>query len=459
MKSKWMFILVMLFSLLACNFSGSATPTAMGAQIPVPTTNSPAGATPVMSSLTPAIPPTLTSTLPPTLTFTPTQVPVVHTLIPGEPPANTKSEITDRDSSMLAAEHRANGGENFSLNLYERPFNSQAMDQYFPQLDITKTKLSSDGKWTYVTIQLAGQGADGKMTGMYGVEFDLDVNGRGDVLVMTSNPGASWSTDGVCVWTDTNHDVGGQHPVMSDAPVSGDGYETQVFNQGVGTDPDIAWARVSPTDPKSVQIAIKPALIHDDDTYTWGAWAMDASTFNPAWFDYNDHFTLADAGSPLVEQTQYYPLKAFFEVDNTCRWAVGFTPTGSEPGICPVPPTPTPPPTATPKPTPTTPPVAQIIGMVYHDFNQNGFIDGTDFYYPGVKVQILSGSCAAPGGVVTTAVVSSIGWYNATVTPGTFCVKVPVMPADSNHGSGPVTVTVVADGTRRADFRFWLIIY
>jgi hypothetical protein len=44
----------------------------------------------------------------------------------------------------------------------------------------------------------------------------------------------------------------------------------------------------------------------------------------------------------LIENPHYYPIKALAEVDNTCRWAVGFTPTGSEPGICPVPATPTP---------------------------------------------------------------------------------------------------------------------
>jgi hypothetical protein len=327
------------------------------------------------------------------------------------------------------------------------------MDQYFHQLDINKAQLTSDGKWTYITIQLAGQGADGKMSGMYGVEFDLNVDGRGEVLVVATDPGASWSTDGTGAWTDPNHDVGGQHPIRSDAPITGDGYETRVFNQGVGADPDLAWARLSPADPKSVQIAIKPALINDDGSYTWGAWAMDATTFNPAWFDYNDHFTQADAGSPLVELTQFYPLKDFAKVDNTCRWAVGFTPVGTEPGICPVPATPTPVPSVTPTPE------ATLIGMVYHDFNRDGMWNGSDYIYPGVTVEIRSGSCAAPGGVVTTAVTNSTGWYLAHVSPGSFCVKVPAYPPDANQGSGPVNVTVNAGGTRRADFRFWYIIY
>jgi hypothetical protein len=88
-------------------------------------------------------------------------------------------------------------------------------------------------------------------------------------------------------------------------------------------------------------------LFNDANPYMWGAWAMDASMLHPDWFDYNDHFTLAQAGSP-IQGSADYPLQALYELDNTCRWAVGFTPTGNEPGICPVIK-----PTATPTPLPT----------------------------------------------------------------------------------------------------------
>jgi hypothetical protein len=408
----WLFIPVLVFALLACSFSGSATPSASGGQTSAPTTNSPAGDTPVTGSLTE------------------TQAPIVHTLTPGEPPASQLSNITDRDSSVFAAQKRANGGENFGLNLFERPFN-QAMDQYFPQLDISKASLTSDGKWTYINIQLIGQGSDGKMTGMYGVEFDLNVDGRGDVLVMANNPGASWSTDGVGAWTDPNHDVGGQHPVASDAPITGDGYETQVFNSGVGKDPDIAWARISPTDPKSVQIAIKPALINDDGSYAWGVWTMNASMFNPAWFDYNDHFTLADAGSPLVELTQYYPPKAFYEADNTCRWAVGFKPIGNEPGICPVPATPTPIRPGT------------VSGTVY-DNGINGGLAKIASSIPrsGIPVSIRSGSCSGSGASVGNTTTNATGYYSFSVPAGSYCVEATL----SYTHTGPQSVTVANGG-------------
>ena len=60
------------------------------------------------------------------------------------------------------------------------------------------------------------------------------------------------------LYQDANGDVGGKKPVVSEAPPqSGDGYETLVFDQGQGSDPDAAWARVDPNDPSSVQIAFK----------------------------------------------------------------------------------------------------------------------------------------------------------------------------------------------------------
>ncbi len=59
----------------------------------------------------------------------------------------------------------------------------------------------------------------------------------------------------------------------------------------------------------------------------------------------------ADAGSPEKSE-QYYPIKAIYEVDNTCWVAVGFKPTGEEPHLCP---STAPPATRKPKPIPTPP--------------------------------------------------------------------------------------------------------
>ena len=374
-------------------------------------------------------------------TETPTAtVPIVHTLVPGEVPGSWQSEITDWDSSTTAAQKRTAGGETFPNDRYERPFNATTMDIYYPDLDIKRARLHVDSTWVYVTLQLVGVGSGGSLSGNYGAEVDLNIDGRGDVLVLASNPQASWSTDGVRAWLDNNHDVGGAHPILSDAPVHGDGYETLVFDQGQGADPDAAWARVSPSDPAIVQVAFKKSLISNDAMFTWGGW-VDKGVFNPAWYDYNDYFTHNDAGSPLTELSQY-PIKALFELDNTCRWGVGFTPTGSEPGVCPVPPT----------PTPIVP--GTISGVVFYDgVNGDLVLDGASMRLAGANVRVRSGSCGSPGSVVTNGTTNGSGAYTVSVQPGTYCVDVSPDPVSYSDKTPPQTVTV-GNGENKSNINF-----
>ncbi len=442
--TAWLPAVVLLTALLACNISQAIPPaTQVSGENVLPT---------AVSGLNNTVTSEPTQ---PEITETPTTAPIVHTLIPGEPPASFLSEITDRDLSTTAAQRRVIGGENFTMNLYERPFNANTMDTYFPDLDITRTRLLRDSQWVYVNIKLVGQNPANGLLGDYGVEVDLNVDGRGEVLVMAAKPSDSWSTDEVRVWEDSNHDVGAAHPIQSDAPVNGDGYETLVFDQGVGTDPDAAWARISPTDPNSVQIAFKRGVISDSGHFTWGAWAMSESMFNPAWFDYNDHFTIADAGSPLTELTKYYPIKAFAEVDNTCRWGVGFTPTGSEPGVCPVPPTPTPLPTPTPSPTPTPILAGTISGVVFNDgINGDLVLDSHSVRLLGAYVRARVGSCSAPGAVVDTKLSNASGVYKLTVNPGTYCVDVSPDPFISYSNKTPPTTVTVGSGAAIHDVNF-----
>ena len=343
---------ILLVTAMACNIP----------QVIVPSSPGPAP----LSTLAPATGSTATA-LPEAASETPTAI--VHTTHPADPPASFLSQIQDINSSAFASQHRAPGGENFNLGLFERPFD-QSMNTYYPDLDIKAARFSRDATWSYVTIDLVGQDpTKGGMPEVYAIEIDVNRDGRGYFLISVRAPGVGWSTDGVQVWQDTDRDVGGLHPIESDPPPqTGNGYETLLFDQGKGTDPDLAWGRISQLSSNSVQIAFKRTLFNDANPFLWGAWSFDPSMFHPDWFDYNDHFTQAQAGSPLVEQTQYYPLKALYEVDNTCRWAVGFIPTGNEPGICPIPatPTPIPSPTRTPTRTPTptrtwTPTETQVI--------------------------------------------------------------------------------------------------
>ena len=121
--------------------------------------------------------------------------------------------------------------------------------------------------------------------------------------------------------------------MFSDNQSTGDGFETSVFDQGKGNDADSAWARVAPDNPNTVQIALKRSLVGNDDTYLMNMWA-GTLIMNPTLFDINDHFTYEQAGAADPGYENYYPIKAVAELDNSCRMAIGFVPTGKEPGLC-----------------------------------------------------------------------------------------------------------------------------
>jgi len=259
----------------------------------------------------------------PTMTAT-----IAHLAVPGEPGVVT-SYVEDYSSKNTAPEKRAPGGDSFTYNLFERPFLSDGM-QYMPGVDVVRADLAKDATWFYVTVRL--QEAP-HPEGLYAVEVDADIDGRGDYLIGTAAPpGTEWTTGGVQIREDANGDVGGPIPLKSDPPGSRDGYDDLAFDQGIGEDPDAAWSRMSPSDPKHVQIAFKRTAIGNDAEFLWGVWA-DAGVQRPGWLDYNDHFTLTEAGSPLQGNAEY-PLKGMAAVDNTCRMSFGFPLTGTEPGAC-----------------------------------------------------------------------------------------------------------------------------
>ena len=359
-----------------------------------------------------APPPTNTPLVP-----TPT---VVHVVFPASP-GGTTSFMTDRSSAALAGERRSIG-DNLDINLLERPFTANVMD-YRGYLDISRGELSIGAPWIYVTFFLE-QAPPAGTAAVYGVEVDMDIDGRGDWLIVgAAPPTTDWTTNGVRVLRDTNNDVGGAHPIASDAPSGGDGYDELVFDQGQGADPDAAWIRLAPGGATKVQVAFKYSVIGSPNTWTWGVWA-DEGVNQPEWFDYNDHFTAADAGSP-TSGTSNYPIKALAAVDNSCRWAVGFTPIGNEPGICPVPPTPTP------------KPKGSIAGTVYRGWT--AVVSSERF--ANVTVTLGAGACSSTGLSSTTT--SSSGSYSFTGLPaGTYCVSVVMstLPhATYGWGVAPVT--------------------
>lgn len=315
------------------------------------------------NTMTPGESPAAASTLAATVAA------VKHIVMPPDP-AKAGPINYDVDSSGTASQNRAPYGDSYDLNLFERPFTQNSM-VYIPALDINTFSLSQDDTWFYVSMQMSGGDMNDKIGIDYGVELDTNHDGVGDYLVWAHPPyTTTWSTDTVQVYSDPNHDVGGASPEKSDAnattsaPYPGDGYETIIFSQGQGTDPDLAWVRLDPHNSSALQFAFKRTLA--GPAFMWGVWA-DAGLKDPGKFNYNDRFTLVQAGSPIKGNANY-PIKAIYQVDNTCWAAFGFTPTGYEPHLCPrnTPPKAPRAPGATPPPTcPWTPASCNAAGGVF----------------------------------------------------------------------------------------------
>jgi hypothetical protein len=319
----WFFVIVLLFT-FACNapfLAGAPT----SSQISTLTSQNAIPAT--VNGNNPSTPVPESSSTPP---------PVNHVAIPADT-VPIGNDIYDVDSSGTAPENRAPYGDSYNINLFERPFTQMTMT-YIPALDIETFNLSQDTTWYYVTLRVSGGDVNDPIGINYGVELDTNHDGIGDYLIWANGPyKTTWTTDTVRVYSDPNNDVGGASPEKSDAnattsaPYPGDGYETIVFDKGRGTDPDMAWVRIDPNDATTIQFAFKRSLA--GNVFMWGVWA-DGGLKDPSKFNYNDRFTLKQAGSPLKSSPDY-PIKAIYQVDNSCWPAYGFSPTGYEPHLCP----------------------------------------------------------------------------------------------------------------------------
>ena len=132
---------------------------------------------------------------------------------------------------------------------------------------------------------------------------------RGDYLIQVTDPVAGdWSVAGVRVWKDTNNDVGSYTAFFADEVNTGDGYEELLFDQGLGDDPDLAWARISPDDPYAVQFAFKQRMV-GYPLFEWWVWS---SMHQPINTDYD-----------LVDTFDEFDL---YYIDNTCAWIYGGNP-------------------------------------------------------------------------------------------------------------------------------------
>jgi hypothetical protein len=305
---KLMTLVVMVAFIIACNIPGLNTPT------------------PIVE--------TPTQLVAPLEVTPPAEAGIQHVVIPASLPAERSSHAGDFDSSTTAGQKAAAGGDRFTFGRFERPFNANSMDVYFSQLDIVDTYVFQDDTWIYGSITMKGLDSLASTTAKYALELDLNTDGKGDWLIVAAKPSSSeWQVEGVQIFEDANHDVGSEAAMYTDKNASGDGFENKVFDQGNGSDPDGAWARISPQDPNVVEISVKRSVLGNSERYLINMWA-GTSLLDPALFDINDHFSHEQAGAADRGLEIFYPIKSVYEIDNSCRMAVGFEPTGQEPGLC-----------------------------------------------------------------------------------------------------------------------------
>jgi len=370
---------------------------------------------------------------------------IEHQVRPGEP-GNPNTWVTDNSTKSRAAE-KSTGADLFNTNVLERPFTSETMD-YQGHLDLIRVNLNVSSPWVYTTFILE-EAPPEDSEAVYALEIDLQSDGRGDWLFLGKVPsGTDWTTAGAQAFKDENGDVGGFSPMNAENPnASWDGYETLVFEDYFGSDPDAVWIRRDPGDPKKVQLAFKHSLIGGDSSFAFGGWA-DEGLRDPGAFDYNDSMTFDQAGSPYAESSKY-PIKELASVDNTCRWTYGYEPTTSFPGLCPLPATPTP----TPEP-------GSITGGVYNDQNLNEVRNGGEPGISNVTVRIGRGACGSTGLTSTTTAGNGSFSFN-NLEAGTYCVSVNITPTCG--GWLPTTVTartvVLAAGENKAIAWFGYSVY
>jgi hypothetical protein len=254
---------------------------------------------------------------------------------PGDIPTKKIQTVHDQTDEKTAKDKFAYGGDVYGLGWYERPFDQNM--GYLPFIDLAKILMTrEDTNWVYVKISVAAPVADGKDSKpLYGLEMDTDLDNRGEFLILTGIPaGTEWATDGVMVMSNSDNNLGGTKPVLPDTTMSDSkGYDKEVFNAGKGDDPNLAWARVSPDDPKTIDIAFKSTLIGGaKGKFLWFPWAL-VGIQDLTKFEFNDKITREEAGSPLKEDKNLYPIKGIWGVDNTARIPSGFVPGGLMPGL------------------------------------------------------------------------------------------------------------------------------
>lgn len=284
-------------------------------------------AQPAMDTETPAPPATAT----PENTVEPTQI--VHSAIPTDSYYESDQIAVDCNTGarLPSGSNQINvsGCDYWNREFLERPADTNG-GTYVPALDILWSQVGKASPWVFLRTKVTSL-AEEPVGYQTGFEIDTNLDSRGNFLVLASEPKSTqWTTDGVQVWQDLNNDVGGAKSFAYDQNQS-NGYETELFNAGVGNDPDLAWVRISPKDSTIIEFAVKTSILGEAKTFAWWSWT-GIQKLNPAQFEVVDRLQDTEA----------------WNMDNSCSWIYGTKPEeGQVANLCAI---------VKPTPTPTLPP-------------------------------------------------------------------------------------------------------
>ena len=227
--------------------------------------------------------------------------------------------------------------DDWEINRFERPFNATSQDEYYPDLDIQHTYLGRDADWYYLRFALFDpQPGTNFLAGTYAMEMDLDGDDRGDLLVLVSEPGKEngdkWSSQGVQIWADSNDDVGGLKPNIPEGAVVADGYDILLFDQGIGVNPNSAWARVFMTGSAYVELAFKTDYLEGDIAFKWWVWSWYGE-YSPESFKLHDFYSHEQAGD-IIEGMDFFPIKEIYAIDSSCANMWGAFPDPTDEDFC-----------------------------------------------------------------------------------------------------------------------------
>jgi hypothetical protein len=418
-KGRLIFNIVSLFILIAlisgCVQQPQSTPVSQSQQpqaAAVKATTAPVKMEPTATVVQPA---STAPTQPPAAATETSSTTTNQVLIPLQP-GQVSDSVPDVDTSKGAVTRTCPAGDEYDINIYERPFSQNVMD-YRPDLDITKGEISQDSNFIYVSEYLNNiNPKTNGLQGMYGVELDTDLDGRGNFLIMGNNPNTSdWQKAIVTAYQDSGLKVGGPRPELSDAPQTYSGYDKSIFPGQMPIDPNSAWIRVSPDSKSVVQIAFKPSLIGSDVQFLWRVWTDDGPK-NVQQYDYNDHYTLKQAGSPYKTDPNY-PVKALYQIDNTCwgLYNILAAPKNIQ-GLC----------CSAKLPENPNPGAGTISVLVFGDTNGNGLHEADETgSCKDVTVTLSNGTCATATnpGSTTVSLDKNCQYNSKAIKMGKYCLS------------------------------------